>query len=771
MMRIPAALWTIAMLAVLLLAPAARAQDSRQDACSRNGPVSLYLGAGNAMTPTVGAEGSAPFPAQAKVSVAFAWLVGTWESPKLGAALSYSGNVNFSIWAKASGAVQVNTHFQVYFGVNGARGASSYPSGTGRLGSTPKEFKGTAAGVHLGLNPGDTVSFFVYVSERGSGGSVVYGGSYPSRMELGIQPLGLNLSVQTTPGELKVTGGVSDIWGRMDVTDLTLAVMGPFPKVDDSVCGRSLYDNRTKLVKAVTEDKLSTEETDSDINFTFNWKYDSAGIAPGTYIVVIMAGTFSNSTLDDSSWQSLQSGKSGFSLSGTALVAVGAVAVIAVAGVGGGLYYTRRARKAGSLAGNTKAVAAVGVVLMLVVVAGLYLAFGQTSGGTQKAPGFNLTDVNGKPVSLASYQGSVVVLDMMATWCSVCNQEIPQLKDFHSKHPDVVIISIDIDRTENSAKLKEHMESAGCSWTYAMDSGSVMDEYQVTNIPKIVVVTPSGYITFMKADLVKSDELATVTQTARSGSAPILALGGEMGFATLAFLAGISAFFSPCAFPLLPGYMTYYLGRDSKEAADRKSTIRKALIGGIAAAAGVLIIYAFMGVLVAGAGVAVKQYVGYLAPVVAVIILVMGLVMLTRYDIPLYRVTAAFNPVVNAARKGLGRLAGRKEGAEPGQYAGLLSYGAGYGAASLGCHAPIFIAVVMAGLVAGGVGSALLAFVMYALGMGLFLVIVTVMVGMAKNTMVKRMQQWMPVIKKISGIVLVIVGVALLYIFYQSQVH
>jgi cytochrome c-type biogenesis protein len=275
----------------------------------------------------------------------------------------------------------------------------------------------------------------------------------------------------------------------------------------------------------------------------------------------------------------------------------------------------------------------------------------------------------------------------------------------------------------------------------------------------------------MKADLVKSDELAQVAQTAKSGSAPILALGGEMGFATLAFLAGISAFFSPCAFPLLPGYMTYYLGRDSKEAADRRSTIRKALIGGIAAAVGVLIIYALMGLLVAGAGEAVKQYAGYLAPIVAVIILVMGLVMLSRYDIPLYRVTAALTPTVNAAKRGLNRLAGRKEGAEPGQYVGLLSYGAGYGAASLGCHAPIFIAVVMAGLVAGGVGSALLAFVMYAIGMGLFLVIVTLLVGMAKTALVKRMQQWMPIIKKVSGIVLVIVGVALLYMFYQSHAY
>jgi cytochrome c-type biogenesis protein len=446
---------------------------------------------------------------------------------------------------------------------------------------------------------------------------------------------------------------------------------------------------------------------------------------------------------------------------------IGALVAAAVAG-GAAVVLYKRSRGTGSFMSNRKAVTAVGAALLLVVVSvGLYLSLGPASSSTEKAPTFNLSDVDGKAVSLDQYKGSVVVLDMMATWCPTCNQEIPELKAFKSAHPEVVLISIDVDKTEDSAKLKAHMQSKGASWIYCMDTDDILQKYKANEIPKIVIINPSGYVTFIRAGLVKSDELASESQKARSGSAPILALGGETGFAVLAFLAGISAFFSPCAFPLLPGYMTYYLGRESKEEADRRATIRKAVVGGIVAALGVLIVYALMGLLVAGTGEAVKAYVGYLAPVVAVIILVMGIVMLTRYEIPLYRVTAAFKPLTDGAKKGLGRLAGRS-GGEPGQYTGLLGYGAGYGAASLGCHAPIFIAVVMAGLVAGGVGAAMLAFLMYALGMGLFLVLVTVLVGMAKTQMVKRMTQWMPVIKKVSGVVLVIVGIVLIYSFYLT---
>jgi len=770
-MRFRKTLAVLSLLAFLVLLPGGGALEALPEACPDNAPVSLYLSDGNKLTGMLGGEGSTPFPAQAKVSVALAWLVGTWSTQPVAAPVDFTGNVNFSIWARGAGLAQLSTRFQVYFGSNGARTGSAYSTGSGRLGSTPSEFTGTAAGVSIRLNPGDTLDLFIYVSERGSGGSVVYGGSCPSGMSLALKPLTLNLTVESRPGELRVTGNATDLWGRQEIFGLSLSILGPMSRSDDLGCGRDLVANKTHLVKTVTMDKLAVEDvSDSEIGFTYSWKFDASTVAPGLYAAVAIIDTLSNATLDNLATAGVQRSGGGFSLGGATLLVGGALAILM--GIGGVtvFYFYRSGRSLRAFAKNRKAVAAVGAALLLVVVSlGLYLSLGTVPAGTEKAPGFNLKDVDGKPVSLEMYRGSVVVLDMMATWCPTCNQEIPELKDFKGKHPEVVVISIDVDKTESAGKLKDHMRSKGANWIYCMDTDNILQKYKASEIPKIVVIDPSGYVTFIRAGLVSSGELSQEAQKARSGSAPILSLGGETGFAVLAFLAGISAFFSPCAFPLLPGYMTYYLGRESKEAANRKAAIRKALIGGVAAAAGVLIIYALMGLLVAGAGEAVKSYAGYLAPVVAAIILVMGLIMLTDYVLPVYRITALLNPLVERARKGMSRLASGKEGAEPGQYVGLLGYGAGYGAASLGCHAPIFIAVVMAGLVAGGVGSALLAFVMYAVGMGLFLVLVTVMVGMAKTALVKRMQQWMPLIKKVSGLVLMIVGAVLIYNFYLTM--
>jgi len=63
----------------------------------------------------------------------------------------------------------------------------------------------------------------------------------------------------------------------------------------------------------------------------------------------------------------------------------------------------------------------------------------------------------------------------------------------------------------------------------------------------------------------------------------------SIGFA---FSAGVIAFFSPCAFPMLPGYISYYLGfLESKDVeATKKNTISQVLkdgvIGGVSCALG-----------------------------------------------------------------------------------------------------------------------------------------------------------------------------------------
>src|ERR1700747_1922795 len=73
-----------------------------------------------------------------------------------------------------------------------------------------------------------------------------------------------------------------------------------------------------------------------------------------------------------------------------------------------------------------------------------------TAANSRKAAAdFTLSDSKGAPVKLSSLRGRVVLLDFWATYCDVCNVEIPWYIEFENKYKEsglsVVGVSVDED--------------------------------------------------------------------------------------------------------------------------------------------------------------------------------------------------------------------------------------------------------------------------------------------------------------------------------------
>lgn len=121
----------------------------------------------------------------------------------------------------------------------------------------------------------------------------------------------------------------------------------------------------------------------------------------------------------------------------------------------------------------------------------------------ESAPDFSLTDTDGERISLGKYQGDVIILDFMATWCPPCVEEMDHLKIIHANYQDegVRIISIDVDNSETKKQLNDFKISNECDWQFAANGGSAKEKYGVGPIPTIYIINREGSIAFKQVGL------------------------------------------------------------------------------------------------------------------------------------------------------------------------------------------------------------------------------------------------------------------------------
>ena len=126
------------------------------------------------------------------------------------------------------------------------------------------------------------------------------------------------------------------------------------------------------------------------------------------------------------------------------------------------------------------------------------------------APDFTITDLDGNKVTLSTFRGKVVVLDLMATWCPPCKEEMKHLNEIHDKYDSarVVIMSIGIDTSESEKQLSDFKNEFGGDWIFAMDTNNIGDKYTVSNIPTMVIVDKDGQISLRDEGVIKSDKLS-----------------------------------------------------------------------------------------------------------------------------------------------------------------------------------------------------------------------------------------------------------------------
>jgi peroxiredoxin len=121
------------------------------------------------------------------------------------------------------------------------------------------------------------------------------------------------------------------------------------------------------------------------------------------------------------------------------------------------------------------------------------------------APGFSAVDLQGTSRTLADYRGKVLLVNIWATWCPPCQQEMPSMQRLREAVPDedfaILAVSVDAPLGERDAfgreggNLEVFARTMGLTFRILHDpSGKIQETYQTTGVPESFVVDRDGLI-------------------------------------------------------------------------------------------------------------------------------------------------------------------------------------------------------------------------------------------------------------------------------------
>jgi thiol-disulfide isomerase/thioredoxin len=149
------------------------------------------------------------------------------------------------------------------------------------------------------------------------------------------------------------------------------------------------------------------------------------------------------------------------------------------------------------------------LVAVVVVVLGGALAFATLGadksgfvGPGAAAPPFaarTVPDSSVTPVTkgIADYRGKAVLLNIWATWCGPCREEMPRIERLYQElgTQGLAVVAISIDNPGMTDAIRDFRKEMGLSFEILYDeSGKIRDDYQTSGVPETFLIDKQGVV-------------------------------------------------------------------------------------------------------------------------------------------------------------------------------------------------------------------------------------------------------------------------------------
>jgi cytochrome c biogenesis protein CcmG, thiol:disulfide interchange protein DsbE len=112
------------------------------------------------------------------------------------------------------------------------------------------------------------------------------------------------------------------------------------------------------------------------------------------------------------------------------------------------------------------------------------------------APELTLLDTQGVSHSLSDYRGDVVLVNLWATWCPPCKEEMPALQTFYNKYTDQGLVVIAINDGDPTADVLQFVKDYQLTFPVWLDPTYIATEraFKTLNLPSSFVIDRNGVI-------------------------------------------------------------------------------------------------------------------------------------------------------------------------------------------------------------------------------------------------------------------------------------
>jgi cytochrome c biogenesis protein CcdA len=224
------------------------------------------------------------------------------------------------------------------------------------------------------------------------------------------------------------------------------------------------------------------------------------------------------------------------------------------------------------------------------------------------------------------------------------------------------------------------------------------------------------------------------------------------GSLAYAFGVGMVATFNPCGFAMLPAYLSYFLGLEGEQDEAPDASILRALAVGASMTAGFLVVFGVLGLVLEPALTTINRRLPWVTILLGIVLLALGVAMLAGRTLSV-------------------RLPRFGRGPESRELSSVFLFGISYALVSLSCTLSLFTAAISTTVQDENLLIGILAFLAYGLGMGLVLMVITLAIALARQSLVKNLRKVLPHINRVSGGLLVLAGLYVIYYgWYELRV-